>query len=123
GEFRGTLGYMPPEQMDDAKRAGPAADVFALGAILYEMLAGQRAFQGSTTMEIVGNVANGRVTPLARARPDVAPWLAAVVERALSPDPRARQQDANELARALRGARPALRLAFWLPVAAGIVAA
>src|SRR5262249_41050417 len=40
GSFRGTAGYMAPEQMADAKSVGPEADVFALGAILYECLAG-----------------------------------------------------------------------------------
>jgi serine/threonine protein kinase len=43
GETRGTIGYMPPEQMGDATRAGPPADVFALAAILYEAHAGRPA--------------------------------------------------------------------------------
>src|SRR5579871_5509278 len=52
-EPRGTFGYMAPEQMRDAASAGPTADVFALGAILYECLAGKPAFAGATLAEVM----------------------------------------------------------------------
>src|SRR5437588_169650 len=51
-EMRGTAGYAPPEQWADAKSVGPSADVFALGAIVYECLAGRPAFQGETPIEV-----------------------------------------------------------------------
>ncbi|MEZ0229960.1 MAG: serine/threonine-protein kinase, partial [Planctomycetota bacterium] len=98
GELRGTAGYMAPEQMADAKNVGPAADVFALGAVLYECLAGHAAFEGDTVYELVGSVVAGKRRPLGREVP--AP-LARVVDRALAVDPSGRFSDAGELARAL----------------------
>src|SRR5205085_9317034 len=49
-ETRGTPGYMAPEQVESAKDAGPPADVFALGAVLYECLGGIAAFEGATPL-------------------------------------------------------------------------
>jgi TPR repeat protein len=81
----GTFGYMPPEQMKDAGDVGPEADVFALGAILYECLAGRPAFVATTRGEVQERIAAGAVEPLVAARPDAPRWLAAVVERAIAP--------------------------------------
>ncbi|MBX3470204.1 MAG: serine/threonine protein kinase, partial [Planctomycetes bacterium] len=86
GEMRGTVGYMAPEQAD-AKHASPAADVFALGAILYECLAGRPAFEGETPLAVLERVAADTRAPLAGAAPSAPRWLVAVVERALHPDP------------------------------------
>ncbi|HZV01700.1 MAG TPA: serine/threonine-protein kinase, partial [Planctomycetota bacterium] len=60
GSSRGTAGYMPPEQMRDAKSVGPPADVFALGAILLECLAGRPAFPGKNALEVVVRVTDGK---------------------------------------------------------------
>ncbi len=100
-DVRGTAGYMAPEQVEDAKNVGPAADVFALGAILYECLAGEPAFSGSSVLEVVRRVGSGQFTALAKATKDVPRWLTAVVERALSTDPDRRFADAGELRAAL----------------------
>src|SRR5579871_1373978 len=56
GEMRGTAGYMAPEQMESAREARPSADVFALGAILYECLSGRPAFRGDTVVELLARV-------------------------------------------------------------------
>ena len=101
GELRGTAGYMAPEQLDDAKNAGPPADVFALGAILYECLAGRPAFVGETVSELFLHVKVGRIEPLAGLRRDAPRWLVREVERALSPSPADRHPDGAALARAL----------------------
>ena len=53
GGIRGTAGYMAPEQMADPKGVGPPADVFALGAILYECLSGRPAFTGETLLDVI----------------------------------------------------------------------
>ncbi|MCW8142131.1 MAG: serine/threonine protein kinase, partial [Planctomycetota bacterium] len=87
GEFRGTIGYMAPEQMRDAKSVGPPADVFALGAILYECVSGQPAFTGDTVVLVIARLSAGMVEPLASLRPDTPRWLARLVEDCLSRDP------------------------------------
>ncbi len=111
GDLRGTAGYMAPEQIADAKRVGPASDVFALGAILYECLAGVPAFQGENTVEVLARIAAGSRQPLGSARPDAPPWLVRVIERALATDPARRFMDGNALAFELdaRGTRRASR--------------
>jgi serine/threonine-protein kinase len=126
GDFRGTIGYMAPEQMGKAKDAAPPADVFALGAILYECVAGVPAFTGDGVHVVLARVANGKYTPLARATPGTPAWLSGVVARALDPDPARRFRDGAEIAEALaRGpslaiARP--RALVALAVVAALVA-
>ena len=97
GVLRGTAGYMPPEQMTDSKSAGPPADVFALGAILYECLAGQPAFAGATPLEILSNASASSWRPLSVAAPAAPAWLASVVERALARAPTDRFPDGHAL--------------------------
>jgi serine/threonine protein kinase len=123
GEMRGTVGYMAPEQARDAGKAGPAADVFALGAILYECLAGRPAFEGETVLALLWKVENKSPSPVSEVRPQTPVWLARVVARALARDPEKRFPDAGKLLVALssegregtrtRGARP-----LGVPIAA-----
>jgi serine/threonine protein kinase len=98
GDMAGTLGYMAPEQMNNARAAGPPADVFALGVVLYECLAGFPPFNADTGIGVVGRVSTGEFEPVRRARPDAPRWLAEVVATALSPDPAKRPRDGSELA-------------------------
>jgi tetratricopeptide (TPR) repeat protein len=107
GEASGTPGYMPPEQMRDAKSVKPAADVFALGSLLYECLAGHRAFEAETTLKLYLAVESGEHRPLASIRPDAPPALVEVIERALDVDPEKRPKDGNALALALEQAATA----------------
>jgi serine/threonine protein kinase len=109
GAFKGTAGYMAPEQLDDAATVGPPADVFALGAMLYACLAGRPAFAGQTVLEALAKVSSGTVEPIARA--EVPPWLEAVVLRALARDPSERYGNGATFARALRGVRETPSLA------------
>jgi tetratricopeptide (TPR) repeat protein len=100
----GTFGYMAPEQMKNAKAAGPAVDVFALGAIVHECLSGAPPFHAENLLQLVEVVEHGKYDPLPKHVPD---WLAAIVRRALEVDPDDRFKDGSELARALeRGAVP-----------------
>ncbi len=101
GMLRGTPGYMAPEQMRDAKSVGPAADVFAFGAIVYECLAGKPAFRGETGFELLAKVQEGIFEPLDRACPGAPGWLVAVVHRALARSPEERFADGAALLRAL----------------------
>src|SRR5579883_2103113 len=104
GDVQGTPGYMAPEQMLDSSAVGPPADVFALGAILHEALAGKRAFAGRNALELMHAVREGRREPLRSVRPEVPADLAATIERALASDPVVRFQEGGELFRALEAA-------------------
>ncbi len=115
GELRGTAGYMAIEQATDSKHVTPAADVFALGVILYECLAGSLPFDAETLLATLVRSERGEYEPLSGIRPDVPHWIEAVVARTLSPDPDERPRDAGELAAQLvppreraRGLAPAL---------------
>jgi hypothetical protein len=127
GDFLGTAGYMAPEQMESARDVTPAADVFALGAILHECLGGRPTFFGATLLEVLTAVSVGAHLDVRVACPETPPWLAAVVERALARDPVDRFQDAGELARALAAERAPRRPLAWLAlpllVVAGLVVA
>ncbi len=112
GAFLGTAGYMAPEQLVDATRVGPEADIFALGAVLHECLAGLPTFRGESVLEVLTRIGEGAVEPI--ARPAVPVWLVEVLARCLARDPRNRFPGGSQLARALeRGAaarRPARRV-------------
>ncbi|MCA8924992.1 MAG: protein kinase [Planctomycetes bacterium] len=102
GEVRGTPGYMAPEQLADAKRAGPAADVFAIGAILYEALTGQAPFADPTLRGVLVRTARGQVTSPRALRAGIPPWLEAAVLQSLDPDPGRRPATGLALVERLR---------------------
>lgn len=101
GTPMGTPGYMAPEQITDSAIADQRSDVFALGAILYEMLSGQRAFRGGNLRELLENTLTGRYIPLRRLNPKVAEYLEQVTARAMMVSPDDRFQNCMEMARAL----------------------
>ncbi len=98
--FAGTPAYMAPEQVEGSAVIGPAADVYAFGAMLFEMVAGRRPFVGSDPFAVA--LARLREAPpdprTLRAVPDV---LAELVIRCLARDPAARYADAGAVGRAL----------------------
>lgn len=97
GVLRGTIGYMPPEQMLDAKRAGPPADVFAWGAVLYEALTGEPPFGNGPPMEVVYNLETGKFPPIRERSPEVPAPLGALIGRCLASDSSERPQDGAAL--------------------------
>lgn len=101
GELRGTLGYMPPEQIHNAKHATAAADVFALGAILYECATGTPAFHGQGALEVMDLIRNGKVTKPRRLRSDLPKTLSDLLLRCLEPNPDLRPANGTELAEEL----------------------
>jgi serine/threonine protein kinase len=76
---------------------GPTSDVFALGTLLYEMIAGVHPFTAPTQVETLRNVARARVRPLSEVRTDLPAGLAELVHRALAVDPRERYASCAEL--------------------------
>ena len=138
GEILGTPNYMAPEQaMIPRQPVGPATDVYALGAILYELLTGRPPFTGETPLATVLQVLNNEPVPVTRLQPNVPRDLETICHKCLRKDPRRRYDSALELAedlqRFLRGesirARQAgvlEKLWCWVrrhPAAAGLLAA
>jgi serine/threonine-protein kinase len=100
----GTPQYMSPEQATGKNTAVDArTDVFALGAIVYEMLAGQPAFAGGSLAEVVYRVVHGDPTPLRELAPALPDNVLAAVERALQKDPAVRPQDIGAFVLELTG--------------------
>jgi tRNA A-37 threonylcarbamoyl transferase component Bud32 len=89
-ETMGTWAYMSPEQIKSSASVDARSDVFALGAVLFEMLTGRVAFQGTSDFDTMQQVAIGRSEALERFGPDLPPSLRAAITRALAVDPDAR---------------------------------
>jgi serine/threonine-protein kinase len=106
GMVMGTPGYIAPEVITGGE-ATPRADVYALGMVLYFLLAGGEPYEGSTPMAIVQQALEQDPPPLREARDDVPPALEAVVLRCLARDPLRRYADGAALAEALASARRA----------------
>jgi len=101
GSVMGTPSYMAPEQArGDA--SDERTDVYALGALLYTMLAGVPPHRGRTTEEVLEQVAAGRRVPIAEREPTLPPELATIVERAMARVPADRYANAKDLAEDLR---------------------
>lgn len=100
GVLFGTVGYLAPEQICDAPVDG-RADLFALGSILFEMLAGHGAFAREHTIETLYAVLHEPTPDVLRLRDDVPPALTAIVTRLLEKAPEGRFQTATDLESAL----------------------
>jgi serine/threonine protein kinase len=97
----GSPSYMSPEQMMSTRDIDGRTDIWALGAILYELLTGRLPFEGETLPAISVMIATQEPTPMGQLRPDVPPALEAVVLRCLAKRPEQRFANAGELAMAL----------------------
>ncbi|HET6929928.1 MAG TPA: serine/threonine-protein kinase, partial [Candidatus Acidoferrum sp.] len=100
GMVMGTAGYMAPEQVRGA-RADHRADIFAFGAILYEMLTGRRAFRKATSAETMSSILNEQPQRISQIAPNLPPALQRVVQRCLEKSPEQRFQSASDLGFAL----------------------
>jgi Tol biopolymer transport system component len=97
GLVMGTLGYMSPEQVKNEPADG-RSDIFALGAILYEMLSAQRAFHGNSTAEIMVRILKEDPPDLSLSNQNVSPGLERLVRHCLEKNPERRFQSARDLA-------------------------
>lgn len=100
GQVLGTAGYMAPEQVR-GEAADPRVDLFAFGAVFYELLIGERAFDAETFVETSYRILNEDPPPLAAAGRGLPSDLVAIVERCLEKNPHDRFQNARDLAFAL----------------------
>jgi eukaryotic-like serine/threonine-protein kinase len=97
GVVLGTLGYMSPEQV----RGQPAdhrSDIFSLGAILYEMLSGQRAFRGGSAADTMSAILREEPPDLSVSNADIPPGLSKIEQHCLEKNPERRFQSARDLA-------------------------
>lgn len=102
GTTLGTVLYMSPEQLEAPDTVDHRTDLYAAGAVLYELLAGEPPFTGESASQVLRTRLLDPAPPaLTERRADLDPRLAAVVEVALAPDPEDRPADAEELRRSL----------------------
>ena len=97
----GTPAYMAPEQFEAPMGVDGRADVWSLGAVLYEALSGQLPFAGNGVLQVVSAVVKTDPKPLAEMSLGIAPELCAIVHKCLAKDPNERYATILELARAL----------------------
>ena len=102
GLILGTPAYMAPEQIMGDTAADARADLYSLGLVAYEMLAGGAPFEATTPQQLIAAHVTEAPRPVAERRPETPPALAAIVMRCLEKDPAKRPHSAAELAAELR---------------------
>ena len=101
GTVKGKISYLSPE-VTRGQDATPQSDLFAMGSVLFEMLAGERLFDAKSDVEVFQQVRECRVRPLEPIRPGAPEDLLAIIYRALQPDPQQRFRSARAMAHELR---------------------
>jgi len=108
GAVMGTYQYMAPEQLQ-GQEADARSDLFAFGAVLYEMATGRKAFEGKSVASVIGAIVDSEPPPIAALQPASPPLLEHVVRKCLEKDPDKRWQSAQDAVSALE----------WVGVAPG----
>jgi eukaryotic-like serine/threonine-protein kinase len=104
GALVGTLQYMAPEQLE-GRPVDARTDLFALGAVIYEMATGERAFPGQSQASIIAGILNHHPPPPSARQPLSPRWLDHIVARCLEKDPDDRWQTARDIVLELRTRR------------------
>ncbi|MCA9495263.1 MAG: protein kinase, partial [Myxococcales bacterium] len=115
GTMLGTPAYMAPEQIRDARSVDERADVFGLGAVLYELVAGERAFPGEDLLEIYDAIRVAHTRPLRSLRPDATDAMVRAIDAALKVDLAERAQSVDALLELWTEGRGAEALACTVP--------
>lgn len=127
GMLLGTIPYMAPEQLE-GREVDARSDIFALGAILYEMAAGVRPFYAGSTASLIASIMREDPAPLSRFRQSTPRGLEPIIRTCLAKNPDERYQSAHDVRLALQmlhetgGAAAERRTAWILPVLLTIVA-
>ena len=103
GQTLGTPAYMSPEQVSGEHELTASSDVYSLGCVVYEMLAGDPPFPGTSARAVMVRHLNERPPPLRVRRPEVPEWIAGAVTKAMAKDPADRFPTAGEFGEALAG--------------------
>ncbi len=101
GSIIGTIPYMAPEQLE-GKEADVRTDIFALGALLYEMTTGRRAFEGNSQASLIAAILEKEPTPISELQPMSPARLGQVIKTCLAKDPEDRWQGARDVKLQLR---------------------
>ena len=101
GTILGTFQYMAPEQLA-GEEPDARTDIFALGAVLYEMTTGKRAFEGKSKTSLIGAIVSGQPKPISELQPLTSPALEHVIKKCLAKEPDDRWQSATDIAEELR---------------------
>ncbi|MBR3707826.1 MAG: protein kinase, partial [Lentisphaeria bacterium] len=97
GTMIGTPAYASPEQCRDARSVDTRADIYSLGATLYEMLTGEAPFSGTNAFDIMAKVIRENPVPILQLKPESTPELAALVEKMMQKKPENRPQTMLDL--------------------------
>ncbi len=100
GIVLGSCAYMSPEQASGGT-IGPPSDIFSFGSLFFEMLTGRRAFEGSTPIAVLEQVAKAKRPAIEELAPTLPPSLVAIIERCMEKNPARRYADGSELAQDL----------------------
>jgi serine/threonine protein kinase len=101
GTILGTFQYMAPEQLE-GKETDARADIFAFGALMYEMATGRKAFESKSQASLISAIMSAEPPPMSAVQPMTPPALDHVVKKCLAKDPDDRWQSAGDLASELR---------------------